>query len=332
MTDRYTETPQKSESARLEYRDALLSISQKGFSEYTVNECADTLIQDFGAPLNLNITLPCTVAQEYVGEDALCEIFRLRFSPLPSLPFFGLLFIPKKITGRLPLVIASNGLLGTPELMYGMHGKNGYSDLTRRILKKGVAVFSPQFLLWNCGESPAKPIYSTKYNRTELDCELKKVGGGINSLEIFCLLRAISALSNLRFLDMEKVAACGMSYGAFLTLRAMAISPIIKCGYFMSCTYGGRDMRWPEWFFRDTAKTPRDADFLSLCCPRPVFVEVGEYDDIFNLRDAEVEYKLARSTYETCKKQENFHFNVWNGGHIVNPSNTGIDFMINAIK
>lgn len=332
MIDRYTEAPEKSESARLEYRDALLSISQNGFSEYTEDKDAPELIQNFGAPLNLRIDFPCTVSQEYVGEDELCEIIRLRFMPLPNLPFYGLLFIPKGTDGKLPLVIASNGHLGTPELMYGMHGKNGYSDLTRRILRRNVAVFSPQFLLWNCGQSPAKPVYKTNYDRTEIDKKLKEVSGGINAIEIFCLLRSISALSKLRFLDMDKVAACGMSYGAFLTLRTMAISPAIKCGYFMSCTYGGRDMRWPEWFFRDISKTPRDSDFLSLCAPRPVFIEVGEKDDIFNLDDAEREYKIARSTYETCKMQEKLHFNIWNGAHIVNPSDEGVSFMINAIK
>ena len=332
MTDRYTEAPEKSESARLEYRDALLSISQKGFPEYTEDKDATELIRDFGAPLNLIIDFPCTVSQEYVGEDALCEIIRLRFMVLPNLPFFGLLFIPKGTQGKIPLVVASNGLLGTPELMYGMHGKNGYSDLTRRILKHNVAVFSPQFLLWNCGQSPAKPIYKTVYDRTEIDKKLKEVSGGINSIEIFCLLRALEVFKGFRFLDSEKLAVCGMSYGAFLTLRTMAISPDIKCGYFMSCTYGGHDMRWPEWFFRDISKTPRDSDFLSLCAPRPVFLEVGKNDDIFSLKDAEREYKIARTAYESCRMQENLHFNVWNGGHIVNPSNDGIDFMINALK
>ncbi|MBR5543693.1 MAG: hypothetical protein IKU65_06330 [Oscillospiraceae bacterium] len=333
MTDFYTESPEMSEYARREYSDALINLSRTGFPGYRTHDGASELVRNFGAPLNLIVDTPPTISQEYIGCDGLCEITRLRIQVLPELPFYGLLFVPKFFSEKLPLVVASNGHLGTPELMYGMHGKNGYSDLTKRILRHNVAVFSPQFLLWNCGQSPAKPVYETAYDRAALDRELKKVCGGITAVEVFCLLRSLVALSsNMRFLDMERVAACGMSYGAFLTLRAMAVSEKIRCGYFMACIAGGLDERFPEWFLKDKNKTPSDGELMSMCAPRPVFAEVGAKDDIFELSDSTRECEIARNAYRTCKTQENFHFNVWDGAHIVNPADDGISFMINAIK
>ena len=332
MMNLFTESPDKSEYARKEYLDGILNLIEGGFSNLPFKTALTPLEEGFGAPLDREIAPSDFISQEFVGEDEICEIYRLRFLPLQNTPFFALLFVPRKMAPPSPLVVAANGLLGTPELMYGMHGTNGYSNLTARLLKKGVCVLSPQFLLWNCGMSPAKPCYKTKYNRAEIDSRLKEKGGSINSLEIFFLLSALSALSKLKFLDTSKIAACGMSYGAFLTMRTMAVSPLIKAGYFMSCANGSLEPDFPEWFFRAPYASLSDCEFLAYCAPRPVFVEVGKFDDIFPVDGAISEMSKAKKYYAQKGAEENFRFNIWNGGHIVNREDTGIDYIISSLK
>lgn len=329
MTDLYTEAPEISEHIRQEYLDGILSLTESGFSDLPFSENANDLRRALGAPLDREISFPCHVSQEYVGRDELCEIYRLRFSPLPKTPFFALLFIPHEMRKPSPLVVAAHGLLGTPELMYGIHGKNGYSDLIARLLRKRVCVLSPLFLLWNCGRSPAKPCYATKYDRVKLDRSLKELGGSMTALEVFFLIRSLSALSSLRFLDLQKLSVCGMSYGAFLTLRTMALEPSIKSGYFMSCFNGSLDSRWPEWAFRKPYETLSDSELVSYIAPRRILVEVGEADDIFPVAEAVREADLARAHYLPLGAEKNFAFSVWKGGHIVNPADDGINFLIN---
>ncbi len=332
MIKQYTESPEKSEYSRREYLSGILSLIDVGFSTLPHKKDASPLELALGAPLDREVSSPCPMSQEYLGRDDLCEIYRLRFSPLPKTPFYALLFVPHKVTSPSPLVIAAHGLLGTAELMYGMHGKNGYSNLIARLLSKNVCVLAPTFLLWNCGASPARPCYETKYDRVKIDRELKKLGGSITALEVFFLLRAIDSLSKLRFLDTTKLAACGMSYGAFLTLRAMAVSPLIKSGYFMSCANGSLDKRWPEWQFREPYRTLRDSELLGLCAPRPVYVEVGRYDDIFPVSGAVSEATAAEFHYKSANCEKNFRFSIWEGGHIVNPADNGIEFMLKSLS
>lgn len=324
----YTESPQKSEHARKEYAKAVLNLAENGFSDFEKDALVSPYADALGAPLNLKIDTAPLISQEYVGSDDMCEIFRLRITVLPSLPFFGLLFIPKSAKGRAPLRIAAHGHLGTPELMYGMHGKNGYSGIISKLLGRGAAVFAPQFLMWNYGFDAAKPHYETRYDRVAVDRKLKDHGGSITAVEVFCILRSIDALGNIRALDTESLGVCGMSYGAFLTMRAMAIDPRIRRGHFMSCFDGGLDPRFPEWFVRDGFSTPRDGEIAAMCAPRPILVEVGEIDDIFPPAGARREAETARRAYEKLAAESSFSLHIWKGAHLINPDTPGATFLI----
>ena len=324
----YTESPELSEQARREYARSIEALAHSGFSSYEIDPSAAPLAKALGAPLDRIITEKPSLSQEYVAADDICEIFRLRITALPQLPFYGLMFIPKNAKGSLPLCIAAHGHLGTPELMYGMHGKNGYSGIIHRLISKGFAVFAPQFLIWNYGFSPAKPHYSTTYDRLLLDEKLKKLGGGIIALEIFCLIKSIDALSSVRALDVANLSVCGMSYGAFYTMRAMALDRRIQRGYFMSCFDGGLDERFPEWRFRSGFEPMRDGEIAALCSPRPIYIEVGRYDDIFPPEGAQRETQTAYRTYKADGAKDSFNFHIWNGAHLVNPDSPGIDFLM----
>ena len=324
----YTENPEKSEYARRIYCEAVTALSESGFPEYERNPDAPLLAHTLGAPLNLKIAHNPTLSHEYVGRDSLCEIFRLRIGVLPDLPFFGLLFIPHNAKNPPPLCIACHGYLGTPELMYGMHGKNGYSGLIGKLLQNGFAVFSPQLLMWNCGFNPAKPHYETQYNRPELDRRFRRNGAAIASLEVFCILQSITALSNIRTLDLTNLSACGMSYGAYLTMRATALDKRIKRGFFMSCFDGGDDPRFPEWQPQQRFSLLRDGEIAGMCAPRPVTVEVGSTDEIFPPGGAVREAEAAKEAYLRAKALENFNLSIWHGGHIVNPDTKCVEFLM----
>lgn len=323
----YIENPQKSEYARRIYGDAVTALLENGFAEYEKNPDAPLLAHTLGAPLNLKIAHTPTLSHEYVGRDSLCEIFRLRINVLPSLPFFGLLFIPHNSEKPAPLSIACHGYLGTPELMYGMHGKNGYSNLIAKLLQNGFAVFAPQLLMWNCGFNPAKPHYKTQYNRPELDRRFREKGAAIASLEVFSILQSITALSNIRALDLTRLSACGMSYGAYLTMRAMALDKRIQRGFFMSCFDGGDDSRFPEWQPQKGFSLLRDGEIAGMCAPRPVTIEVGQTDDIFPPAGALREAETAKKAYHCAGEPENFTLSIWHGGHIVNPATECAEFL-----
>ncbi|MBE6911102.1 MAG: hypothetical protein E7473_01115 [Ruminococcaceae bacterium] len=327
MTDLFREDPTFSESSRFEYAKAVTALAENGFSSYIVKAAEHPLAKALGFPFTAaNLPTP-SISKEYVGSDSLCEISRLRINVLPSLPFFGLMFVPHGVTPPYNLCIAAHGNLGTPELMYGMHGKNGYSNLIPRLLAKGVCVFAPQFLIWNCGMSPAKPQYETAFNRQLIDEKLKSHGGGINALEIFSITRCVDALLNLHIFNREELSVCGMSYGALLTLRAMALDKRIKKGYFMCCFNGGIDDRFPEWEMLPNHPKFYDSDIAGMCAPRPVFVEVAAKDEFFPLDGAIRMAERTKAKFRAANAGENFVFSIYDGFHIVPPESCGVDFI-----
>lgn len=327
MTDLFREEVALSENARYEYAKAVSAFAENGFSSYIIKEAEHPLAKALGFPFTAAALPKPSLSKEYMGSDSLCEISRLRINVLPFLPFFGLMFVPHMAKPPYKLCIAAHGNLGTPELMYGMHGKNGYSNLIARLLNRGVCVFAPQFLIWNYGQSPAKPHYATKYDRADLDRKLKAQGGGINALEIFSLIRCIETLINLHIFDEESLSVCGMSYGALLTLRAMALDKRIRRGYFMCCFNGGIDSRFPEWEMLPGFPKLYDSDIAGMCAPRPVFVEVASKDEFFTLDGAIHQADLAKKIYAEKKSAENFIFSIYEGHHIVPPESDGIEFI-----
>ncbi len=148
---------------------------------------------------------------------------------------------------------------------------------------------------------------------------------------VFAILRKKRILrrSQTHWAHLSNLGICGMSYGAFLTMRAMALDPRIKRGYFMSCFDGGLDPRFPEWRFRDGFAALRDGEIAALCAPQPIFVEIGEHDDIFPPEHAWDEAQTTRDAYDRLGAVNNFGFSVWNGAHVVNRSSDGINFLIN---
>ena len=284
-------------------------------------------INMLGFPLNQYINDPTSVSREFVGSDDVCNIYRLKIDVARGLNFCGLYMVPHNEARPAPLVIVAHGALGTPELMYGMHGKNGYSSLILRILRRGARVFAPQLLLWNKGQSPQKPKYSTDYDRQKLDSRLKSLGGSMTALEVFCMMRATDCLQSHPESEFSSLGFAGMSYGAYLGLYMMASDTRIACAYLCGCFNERLRYRFPEWHYQNDANTFLDAEIAALCSPRALYIEVGEKDDIFDFRTAQSEAIRAKRYYTSAGAEENFRFSIWNGAHLVNPADDGLDFL-----
>ncbi len=340
--DIYCESPEISEFSRREYAASLESfvsaLEEKSKASRDAHMMHETYFADIehyrkqfinmlGFPLDQYKNEPASLSREFVGSDSVCNIYRLKIEAMPGLNFSGLYMVPHTEARPAPLVIAAHGALGTPELMYGMHGKNGYSNLISRILARGARVFAPQLLLWNKGQSPQKPKYATDYDRQSLDLRLKSLGGSMTALEVFCLMRSVDCLASHPESAFSTLGFAGMSYGAYLGLHMMAADTRINCGYLCGCFNERLRYRFPEWHYQNDTNTFLDAEIAALCAPRALFIEVGRRDDIFDWHTAESEANRTRSYYKSAGFEKSFRFSVWEGAHLVNPADEGLDFL-----
>jgi hypothetical protein len=260
-----------------------------------------------------------------VAEDDLGKISRLWIETLPGVETYGLLFIPPG-AGPFPLVISQHGGGGTPELCSDFFGSGNYNDMTRRVLRRGCAVFAPQLLLWNA------EMFGPAYDRVHIDRQLKQLGGSVTALDIFRLQRSLDYLVTRPEIDAERIGMIGLSYGGFYTLFTAAVDTRIKVAV-SSCFFNDRKVYdWADWVWFDAANTFFDAEVVMLVCPRRLYIEVGKTDELFDVHSARPEAAKVRKVYDKLGIPERFVYKEFDGGHELDKSDEGINFLCAGLE
>lgn len=261
----------------------------------------------------------------FVAKDDFAAIYRLQMTVLGGLKAYAMLFLPHGNTAPHPITLVQHGGQGTPELCADFFGSANYNDITRRILKRGVAVFSPQLVLWRKGR------FGSGYDRRHLDSEFKQLGGSITAVEIYCIKQWIDYLFSREDLDCNKLGMTGLSYGGFYTLFTAAADTRIKVAY-SSCFFNNRYIYdWTDWTWQGSALKFLDAEVGALICPRPLYVEVGKNDSLFNSQSAVEEFNRLKDYYSRAGADDLLSFKVFDGTHEYDKSDAGIEFLIKHI-
>ena len=262
--------------------------------------------------------------ETFVAKDALGAIYRLQIPVLGRLQCYGLFFVPNEThgDGPFPLVIAQHGGLGKAEMVAGFYGTFNYNDMARRILKRGYAVFVPQFLLTWDGEA------DPKYDQPALDLALKHVGGSLAALQIHMLQRALDHLLQRPEIKGNEAAMVGLSYGGFYTLATTACEPRIRTAV-SSCFINDRfKYEWSDWVWFDSANRLMDRELCALVCPRPLYLEAGKRDELFEIASAQTVAESVGEIYGKLGISDRFAFVAHEGTHEFNPTEAPLDFLV----
>lgn len=289
-------------------------------------------IKKLGDPLPAYSFSVPKVSKEFVAKDDLCSIYRLTFHLEIGIEFYGILCMPNNVK-KPPLSIMQHGGGGTPELCMDFHGRNNYDNITKILLEKGIAVFSPQLLLWCFSDNAVTgPNYKLEYDRRTLDMVLKQHGHSIVSLEIYCIRKAIDYLSTLEEVDTEKLGMMGVSYGGLYTLYTMAADERIQIGY--SCAAFNNRVsakRLTDYLFPYVGNSFFDAEICTLCIPRKVLIDVGKEDSVFDYTSAVEEAERLKKYAKRLGCEDCISFNLWEGGHRIDLNGENLSQFINEI-
>ncbi|THF79133.1 dienelactone hydrolase family protein [Cohnella fermenti] len=260
---------------------------------------------------------------EFVGEDELSRIYRLDIRVDSRLSLYGLLFLPLT-EGPHPLVIVQHGGGGTPELCAAFYESSNYNDMPRRCLRRGLAVFAPQLHLWTPEQGPEK-------KRKEFDHQLKQLGGSIAALEIYKLRRSLDYMQARSDIDGGRIGICGLSYGGFYALFTAAADTRIRAVY-TSCFFNDRfRYDWSDWIWQDSGNLFLDAEVAGLVCPRPLYIEVGSEDELFEADSAAREFRKIERLYAQLRLPYRLQFKVFDGKHEFDPADDGLRFLEDAL-
>jgi len=279
------------------------------------------LVNMMGWPLTLQVEdKPPAARMERVAADELGTIYRVWIETLPEVETYGLYFKPKG-RGRFPLAISLHGGGGTPEYCSGFFYTANYNDMTRRMLRRGFAVFAPQFLIWEDDRfGPPVP-------RDTIDKSLEHLGGSLPALEIFRIRRSLDYLLTRREIDQHRVGMVGLSYGGFYTLYTAAVETRIKVAV-PSCGVTNRKIfNWTDMMWTGTAQRILDEEAGALICPRALFIDHGTSDGIFPIRYTRSVAAKIRKRYEKLGIPEKFGFKEHARGHELDRDDDWLDFM-----
>ncbi len=259
-----------------------------------------------------------------VTVDACGQIERIWIETGLGTGIYGLFFQPFSAS-RWPLVISQHGGGGTPELTAGFFGSANYNEMTRRVWKKGIAVWAPQLFLWG-------KDFGVQCDHLSLDRKWKHLGGSLAALEIYRLQKSLDVLLQFPEIDRKRVGMIGLSYGGFYTLLLAALDTRIKVAV-SSCWFNNRflyDFGDASWF--DSAKFFLDAEIACLVCPRPLYIEVGRKDPLFLVQHARSEQKKVAAVYKKLQRPENFVYREFAGGHELDIEEKNIDFLLKHLQ
>lgn len=281
------------------------------------------LIKMLGWPLTeYDYNVP-QAKKELVTTDGTTNIYRITLDTNIGIKFYGM-FFEHNDKGKLPLVIAQHGALGTPEACSGLleSGSGNYNDMVMRVYDKGVNVFAPQLLLWD------QERYSIEYNREDIDAKLKQLGSSITAVEIYNIRKSIDYLSTLDCVDETRIGMVGLSYGGFYTLFTTAVDTRIKTA--VACSQYNNRYKYSrtDWTWLNSANKFLDNEVISLVYPRYLCVLVGDRDEVFVSKPAELEYEKLKDMFD-----DNWmDFYVFEGKHEFIKDDKYIDKFLTVLK
>lgn len=267
-----------------------------------------------------------------VGSDEVSCIYRLKVYITDEIPFYAMLLIPHERLKPIPLVIAQHGGGGTPELCSDFNGTNNYNHMVQRVLSRGAAALVPQLMLWSRTETETMREHKIDFDRNKVDIDLKRFGSSITAMEICGIIKALDYVCGLEKIDADRVAMMGISYGGYFTLHTMAADTRIKAGY-CAAVFNDRNVYdWSDWSYKGSACAFQDAEVAALCAPRKLYIQVGMEDEVFDYRSAVFEAERVKDYFAAFEREENYVFDVWDGGHTISSDDKGYEFIFEVLS
>jgi hypothetical protein len=234
------------------------------------------------------------------------------------------LCVPKDVKPgeRRPVVVCQHGLEGLPKDTITREGRayGFYKAFAARLAEQGFVTFAPHNL------------YRGKTDFRLLQRKANPLKGSLFSIITPQHSRILDFLETLDFVDPERIAFYGLSYGGKTAMRV----PALETRYRLSICSGdfnewvrknadvhfpftyarvGNEWEMPEW---DLGHTFNYAEMTYLICPRPFMVERGHHDGVGIDPWIAYEFARARRPYDQLNLGDDCEIEYFDGPHTIN--------------
>ena len=243
----------------------------------------------------------------------------------PEMMTGGILLVPNdiKVGEKRPVVVCQHGLGGSPEPLVDPEIKSVYHAFGAQLADMGYIVYAPQHIY---GLMPNQSYGQRDFRIIQrMANPLKK---SLYSVVIGQEKQTMKWLKQLPFVDGEKIALYGLSYGGKTAMRVPAVlkdySVVICAGDFnqwvwktTSLDFEQSYMYLPEYdmYEFNLGNTFNYAEMAGLIAPRPFMVERGHRDPVSTDEWVAYEFAKVRRLYDRFGIGDHTNIEFFNGPH-----------------
>ena len=251
----------------------------------------------------------------FIGYEVVLDVYADVFA-------YGILLVPKGIPEgeKRPVVVCQHGLEGRPQDVADPNNVHpAYEQYGCRLAEQGLIVYAPQ-----------NPYIGQDHFRTA-QRKANPLGLSLFSYIIAQHDQTLDWLGSLPFVDPDRIAFYGLSYGGKTAVRV----PAILEGYCLSvCSGDYNEWIWKnvstrqiysymyhgeyEMFEWNMGNTYNYAEMSWLICPRPFMVERGHHDGVAPDEWVGYEYARTQRRYDLLGIGEDTTIEWFDGPHKIN--------------
>ena len=149
---------------------------------------------------------------------------------------------------------------------------------------------------------------------------LTMLGKTTSGLRVMQTMRAVDCLLSLPNIDSNRIGAMGISGGGLVCAFTSAIDTRIKAAVVSGYTNTYKDsvlnvMHCIDNYYPNAVNHAEMPDIIGLIAPRPLFVESGEYDDIFPIYASKFAFNYLKEIYKCFDAENNLDMEIFKGDH-----------------
>ncbi|WP_158856450.1 alpha/beta hydrolase family protein [Lunatibacter salilacus] len=242
----------------------------------------------------------------------------------PGIFLWGYFLLPKDLKKgeKRPVMVVMHGGSGLPEVVMDNQNKT-YKGLAEKLVEQGYVVFAPHFP-WRAGD-----------DYRNLQRKANPLGLSVFSIILHQHEKLLDWLTELSFIDPEKIGFYGLSWGGKVAVRIPALlerySLSICSGDFNEWIWKNATTDWsnsymfaPEYemFDFNLGMTFNYGEMAALMAPRAFMVERGHDDGVGIDEWVAFEYAKVNRLYNRLDIPHKTTIEYFNGGHEINAKGT----------
>jgi dienelactone hydrolase len=271
-------------------------------------------------------SMPINPQTRQIHDEPKWKGYEVTLDLYPDVFAFGILLVPKDLKPgeRRPTVVCQHGLEGKPSDVVNPTKRTPfYNSFGAQLADRGYIVYAPQ-----------NPYIGHDTFRV-LQRKANPLGLSLFSFIIRQHERTLDWLATLPFVDPEKMAFYGLSYGGKTAMRVPAVLPryclSICSGDFNEWTWKNASVDYVNsYMFSGEYEMPEFnlgstmvyAEMAALIAPRPFMVERGHDDGVGIDEWVAYEYAKVRRHYSRLKLPERTTIEFFPGGHEIHSVGT----------